>query len=126
MSESLEVRRKRLRFRSWHRGMKEADLLLGGFADGHLGAMDQAELDLFVSPTLLSWHQSGELVVIVLLGGMGTLIGPILGAAALVLLEEVLGRFTEHWMFVLGPILVLVALFSRRGLLGWLEARLTR
>ncbi len=98
---------------------------ISGAGTALAGAL-QAELDLFVSPTLLSWHQSGELVVIVLLGGMGTLIGPVFGAAALVLLEEVLGRFTEHWMFVLGPILVLVALFSRRGLLGWLEARLSR
>ena len=61
MGESLEVRRKRLRYRSWHRGTKEADLLLGGFADRHLGSMDEASLDFFEAllgepdPSLMTW-----------------------------------------------------------------------
>ncbi|MEI6559091.1 MAG: succinate dehydrogenase assembly factor 2 [Rhodospirillaceae bacterium] len=45
--ESLEVRRKRLRFRAWHRGMRESDLLLGNFADAHAGGFDEAQLDRF-------------------------------------------------------------------------------
>ncbi len=61
MGESLEIRRRRLRYRSWHRGTKEADLLLGGFADRHLGGMDAAALDLFEAllgepdPSLMTW-----------------------------------------------------------------------
>ncbi len=61
MTDSIETRRKRLRFRSWHRGMKELDLLLGGFADRELGAMDEAELDLFEAllevpePAIYAW-----------------------------------------------------------------------
>ncbi len=57
----MTIRRKRLRFRCWHRGMKELDLLLGGFADRELGAMDEAELDRFEAllevpePTLYAW-----------------------------------------------------------------------
>ncbi len=46
-SESLEIRRKRLRFRAWHRGMRESDLLLGGFADAHVNDFDQGQLDRF-------------------------------------------------------------------------------
>ena len=54
----------------------------------------------------------------VLLGGMGTLFGPVLGAATLLLLEEILSIYTEHWMVYLGPFLILVVLFARRGIYG--------
>ena len=47
MSETLEIRRKRLRFRSWHRGTKEMDLLLGSFADRHLEAMSADQLERY-------------------------------------------------------------------------------
>ena len=56
--------------------------------------------------------------MMVILGGMGTLVGPVLGAAAYLLLESVLSRVSEHWQAILGPILVLVVLFSKSGLLG--------
>ena len=61
MAEDIEIRRKRLRFRSWHRGTKELDLLLGGFADRELGAMATAELDRYEAllevpePALYAW-----------------------------------------------------------------------
>ena len=61
MSETLEIRRKRLKFRSWHRGTKEMDLLVGSFADRHLATMTAAELDLFEplldlpEPVLYAW-----------------------------------------------------------------------
>jgi len=61
MTDNIEARRKRLRFRSWHRGMKELDLLLGGFADRELRAMDETELDLFEAllevpePVIYAW-----------------------------------------------------------------------
>jgi len=75
----------------------------------------------FVSPDMLAWVKSGELMIMVILGGSGTLYGPVLGAAALLGLEQALAAYTEHWMLVLGPILVLFVLFAKRGLFGWLS-----
>ncbi|MDZ7762383.1 MAG: branched-chain amino acid ABC transporter permease [Desulfovermiculus sp.] len=72
----------------------------------------------YVSPGLMHWTLSGELMVMVLLGGMGTLYGPILGAAVFLLLEEFLAMHTAHWMVYMGPFLVLVVLFAKRGLFG--------
>lgn len=81
-----------------------------------------ANLNAFVSPSTLAWTVSGELIVMVVLGGIGTVFGPLLGALIFLGLEEVLKGFTEHWMAVFGPLIVLVALFGRRGIAGWLEA----
>ncbi|MFV0799245.1 branched-chain amino acid ABC transporter permease [Brucella sp. MAB-22] len=75
----------------------------------------------FVSPAFMSWQRSGELIVMVVLGGMGTLIGPVLGATAFIFLEEVLAHFSEHWKLGLGLFLVLVVLFSRDGIGGLLR-----
>jgi len=72
----------------------------------------------FVSPAYMSWQRSGELIIMVLLGGIGTLTGPIVGAAAYLLIEEFLSRVTEYWQVIFGPFLVLVALFGRGGLVG--------
>jgi len=77
-----------------------------------------ADLNRFVSPSMLSWHMSGELIVIVLLGGVGRLFGPVAGAAVFVLLEFALGGLTEHWQFFLGLILLGTVLFARGGLLA--------
>ncbi len=72
----------------------------------------------FVSPSFLDWHRSGVFLVIVILGGIGTLFGPVAGAITYILLEEFLSMWTEHWMIVLGPILVLVVLYAQRGVWG--------
>ena len=72
----------------------------------------------FVSPDMMHWTKSGDLMVMVILGGLGTLLGPLVGAAVLVTLETTLAGITEHWQFVLGPVLVLIVLFARGGLLG--------
>ncbi len=72
----------------------------------------------FVSPDMAAWTKSGEFMAMVVLGGLGTLVGPIVGAAAFVGLEEVLSTWTQHWMIVMGPLLVIVALYRRRGLVG--------
>jgi branched-chain amino acid transport system permease protein len=96
-----------------------AAFTLAGAIAGLAGVLsvNQAE---FASPTLLHWTHSGELLVIVILGGMGTLIGPVLGAFVLMGLEEVLAGITEHWRVILGPILILVVLYARSGLHGWI------
>lgn len=75
----------------------------------------------FVSPAFMSWHRSGELIVMVVLGGIGTLTGAIGGAVAALLLEEVLGAMTEHWRLWFGIFLVLMVLFSPRGITGLVE-----
>ena len=99
-----------------------AAFALSGAVAGLAGAM-LANQTAFVSPSILHWSRSGELMVMVILGGMGSLVGPILGAGALLMLEESLVSITEHWQLVLGPILVLVVLFARRGIAGWLLGR---
>jgi len=77
----------------------------------------------FVAPAFMTWQRSGELIVMVVLGGMGTLHGAIIGAAAFILLEEALYRITEDWKLIFGPMLVLVALFARGGILGFFRRR---
>lgn len=91
--------------------------IIAGAGAGLAGALIANQTE-YVSPGLLHWTRSAEILVMVLLGGMGTLFGPVLGAAALLLLEEVLAMYTEHWMVYLGPFLILVVLFARRGLYG--------
>lgn len=72
----------------------------------------------FVTPDMAAWSKSGEFMAIVVLGGLGTLLGPIAGTAVFIALEQLLSTWTEHWMIVMGPILTLVALFGRRGIAG--------
>ena len=98
---------------------KLAGFVAAGAAAGLAGAL-MANYMGFVSPGLMHWTVSGEIMVMVVLGGMGTLTGPVVGAAALLLLEETLSAYMEHWMVVLGPMLVLVVLFARQGVWGWL------
>ena len=75
----------------------------------------------FVSPAFISWHKSGELIVMVVLGGVGTLAGPIAGAVAALLLEEWLGALSENWKLFFGIFLVLMVLFSPHGIAGLLK-----
>lgn len=72
----------------------------------------------FVSPGLLHWTISGQILVMVILGGMGSLFGPLLGAFMFLVLEDVLVAYTEHWMIYFGPFLVLMVVFARGGLWG--------
>lgn len=72
----------------------------------------------FVSPAYMSWQRSGELIVMVLFGGIGTLHGAIIGTAAYLLLSEYLSELTEHWKMIFGPLLVLIVLFARGGIIG--------
>jgi branched-chain amino acid transport system permease protein len=85
---------------------------------GGLSGFLLANATEFVSPAYMSWQRSGELIVMVLLGGLGTLNGAIVGTVAYLLLEEWLSGFTENWKVIFGPLLVLVVLFARGGLIG--------
>ena len=99
---------------------KLAAFVVAGAAAGLAGAL-MANYMGFVSPGLMHWTVSGEIMVMVILGGMGTLAGPVIGAAVLLLLEEILSAYMEHWMIILGPTLVLVVLFARNGIWGWFQ-----
>ena len=79
-----------------------------------------ANLTGFTSPAYLAWTVSGELIVMVVLGGIATVMGPLVGAVMLLLSEEVLKVFTDHWQIILGPLIVLVVLTAKRGLWGYL------
>lgn len=82
-----------------------------------------ADLNRFVSPSMMSWHMSGELIVLIILGGTGRLFGPMAGAALFVLIEHNLGELTERWQFFLGLILLVTVLFARGGVLGFLAGK---
>jgi branched-chain amino acid transport system permease protein len=74
----------------------------------------------FISPALMHWTRSGDLFVMAVLGGMGTVFGPVIGAVALLVLEETLSGITEYWQIILGPLFLLVVLFARGGIDGLL------
>ena len=82
-----------------------------------------ADLTRFVSPSMLSWQMSGELIVLIILGGTGRLFGPVAGAILFVMLEFVLGGMTDRWQFFLGLILLGVVLFARGGVVGLIAGR---
>ncbi len=82
----------------------------------------------YVSPDIMHWTRSGELMIIIILGGLGTLAGPLLGAIVFLLLEECLPlllgaaapAYAENWMILFGPLLIMVVMFGRGGLIGLL------
>lgn len=85
---------------------------------------------VYLTPEFMNWTRSGELMFMVILGGIATTAGPVVGAAGLLLLEDVLQGWsvlpkwaTDHWQFYLGIILVLVVIFAKRGLAGLFEDR---
>ena len=77
-----------------------------------------ADLNRFVSPSMFSWHMSGEIMVFVILGGVGRLCGPVAGAAVFILLEHLLGPVSDHWQALLGLMLLAIVLFAPGGLIG--------
>ncbi len=89
---------------------------------GGLSGFLLANATNFVSPAYMSWQRSGELLVMVILGGVGSLHGAIMGAGTYLLLEEWLSALTEHWKMIFGPLLVLLVVFASGGLVGaWNE-----
>jgi branched-chain amino acid transport system permease protein len=75
-----------------------------------------ANLAQFASPAYMHWSRSADLLIMAMVGGMASVLGPVVGAAALLLLEEGLASLTPHWQAPLGIILVLIVLFARNGL----------
>jgi branched-chain amino acid transport system permease protein len=93
--------------------------VIAGTLCGLAGALLANHTD-FVSPAMMYWTRSGDLIIMVVLGGMGSVVGPVFGAIALLVLEETLSGFTEYWQIILGPLLLLVVLFARGGIDGLL------
>jgi len=120
---------------------KLACFVIAGMMCGLAGVLLANHTD-FISPAMMHWTRSGDLIVMVVLGGMASLFGPTIGAVAFLLLEEVLGPlikpfatiFTtltgidashahEYWQIVFGPMLLLIVLFARGGIDGFLKGR---
>ncbi len=116
---------------------KLTGFVIAGTMCGLAGALIANHTD-FVSPSMMFWTRSGDLIVMVVLGGMGTLFGPVLGALALLFLEQFLptmistvvkpfnpagaAKAGEYWQIVLGPLLLFVVLFARGGIDGILRS----
>ncbi|CCE10068.1 putative branched-chain amino acid ABC transporter, permease protein [Bradyrhizobium sp. STM 3843] len=98
--------------------------VIAGTLCGLAGALLANNTD-FISPAVMYWTRSGDLMVMVILGGMGTLFGPVVGAVLYLVLEELLSQLTEYWALIMGPLLLLVVLFGRGGIMGLL-GRLNR
>ena len=96
--------------------------VLSGAITGLAGALF-ADLNRFVSPTMFSWQFSGELIVFIIIGGVGRLMGPVIGACLFVALEHFLGGLTEFWHIYLGFILLGIVLFARGGIIGLLTGK---
>lgn len=85
-----------------------------------IAGMLYANLTGFASPAYMAWTLSGEMIVMVVLGGMATVFGPLVGSLVLLMSEEFLKAMTDHWPMILGPLIVLVVLTARRGVYGYL------
>jgi len=96
---------------------KLVGFIISGMGAGLAGALT-ANLLRFASPDMLHWTKSGELMIMVILGGVGTLFGPFIGAAVFIVLESVLASWTQNWQFPLGLILLVVVLFTHGGVQG--------
>jgi len=96
--------------------------IISGFFSGLAGGL-YALLLHFVPLGALHWSTSGEVVVMTITGGMGTLMGPVLGAVAIILLRDVISNYTESWNLVMGAIFMAAVLGFRGGILGLLKWR---
>ena len=94
-----------------------AAFVIAGAMGGLAGALLVNQTS-YLTPDFMHWTRSGEIMFMVILGGMGTSAGPLLGSFALLLLEDLLSAWTPHWQVILGPLLVLSVIFFRRGLAG--------
>ncbi|MCH2096156.1 MAG: branched-chain amino acid ABC transporter permease [Rhodobacteraceae bacterium] len=102
--------------------LKLVAFVISGAITGLAGALF-ADLNRFVSPTMFSWQLSGEIMIFVIIGGVGRLFGPVVGALVFVALEHLLGGLSDYWHIYLGILLLLIVLFGRGGLIGILCGR---
>jgi branched-chain amino acid transport system permease protein len=113
-----ETRMQALGYDVWR--YKFVAFIVAAVFAGLAGAL-YAYYNRFVSPDYLGVFRSAEVLLMVILGGAGTLIGPAIGAAVIVLLENVISAYTERWLIVIGTIYILVALFAPNGIVGFVR-----
>jgi branched-chain amino acid transport system permease protein len=108
------------------RPFKLVVFVIAAFFAGLAGALF-APFRGFASPEVMFWVLSGQALMMVITGGIGTLIGPVLGAMVFILIQEMLSTYTEHWMIFAGLVFILIVIFLPGGLVGtarrWIEAR---
>ncbi|NJN39809.1 MAG: branched-chain amino acid ABC transporter permease [Gammaproteobacteria bacterium] len=116
-AKSNEVRTRAIGFSPYP--YKLAAFVISGAMCGVAGAL-LVNNTAYLTPEFMHWTRSGELMFMVILGGIGTTAGPLVGTIALLLLEDLLSAWTTRWQLYLGILLVLVVLFAKRGLVGFL------
>ena len=99
--------------------------VIAGALCGYAGAL-LGNFTSFISPEMMDWTRSGELIFMVVLGGTSSLFGPVLGAGLFILLEEILSGFWLYWQLIFGIFLILVVLFAKGGIDSWLGRRTER
>ena len=114
-AKSNEVRSRAIGFSPYL--YRLAAFAIAGAMCGLAGAL-LANHTAYITPDFMHWTRSGEIMFMVILGGIATSAGPLLGAVVLLVVETVLAGWTEHWQVILGPLLVLSVIFFRRGLAG--------
>ena len=119
-AKSNDTRLQAIGFNSYR--YRLACYVISGALCGLAGAM-LGNFTGFISPDMMDWTRSGELIFMVVLGGAGSLFGPVLGAAAFLILEEALSSLTIHWQIIFGPLLILMVLYGRGGIDGFLRGR---
>jgi len=108
------------------RRYKRRVFAISGMLGGLAGTLF-AELQRFVAPDVLHWHLSGDLILMTWLGGVGTLIGPVIGGAVILLFRDLLGSvFQQYWELFTGALYMLFVLFSPRGIVGFVQTRWTK
>jgi branched-chain amino acid transport system permease protein len=104
---------------------RTAGFIVAGAIAGFAGSIS-AQHTQFISPALLNWTTSGEVLIMVILGGLATLVGPVVGALALVFLRHEFSSITDYWGAILGGFLILVVMSRQNGLVGALDAVVRR
>jgi branched-chain amino acid transport system permease protein len=123
--EAIRENEERARFVGYNtRLYKFGAFVLAGTAAGVAGALF-ALLKGFLAPNVLHWGASGQVLMMAILGGLGTLFGPMLGAAVYMFAQELLSTYFEHWMLFLGALFVVMVLFARGGIVGLLRGWLS-
>jgi branched-chain amino acid transport system permease protein len=120
-TQQNEIRTAHLGYNT-HR-IKQITFLISGAVSGLAGAM-LGSLLMYVNPQMLHWGTSGDVIIMTLLGGAGTLWGPVAGVAIFEVLKESLSGWTQYWYGILGMVFILATLYFPRGVLGEIQYRM--